>query len=1024
MYSLYHYSFLKIAQKIEQTFPEIKNKLIPALQLFEYQKKLSNQKENYSSELITAAIEQVNTIIKNLPLHTLINYKKTRYILVVSIILVLVLLGFALLRPTNFRFGWNLAFTPSKAPISFKIIPGNTIVNKDSIININFKIIAPIRNLSATIYAKGLKYSGQESLSVNIKADKEFSYYFIIKSALGVPIKRSSTYQIKLFEPIEITDLIFTYNYPSYTKLPSTRNRSQEINVLLGTEVTFQGTATSSLISGYRINASGKIETLSIKDKEFYGHFTITNQDSFQIMLKGAQETQGKSSWYHIVPRRDEFPFVRIFSPGRDIDVPANMQVFLGMYGIDDFGINRFYLYWFKSTSNDTARFLVKSSFGRNEDTAYYLWDLNKITFLPGDEINYYAVIYDNDAILGNKSSRSEIYTIRFPTLNEIYSQVTEKTQSTIEKLSPLTKTEERIFQQLEKITDKLKEYRSLDWEEKSSLSEIIAEKQKLISEIKALQDEISNAISNLYQGLMIDKETVEKLQEISKILSEIIPQDIKEKLQNLAEQVLQKNPDWQKSLEQLKLSTEEMRQALSRALELLKNLQKEALLKSLVRKAEEIFKQQSQLHNRIDGEKPSNLIQPQTQIGEEINALQNQISELSNTFDDSLLQAQLAEISQELNQMQLPSQVNAITQSLSQNQKGQAKKSSQELLQDLKRLKDLLQELADKYKQNQQMAIMESLLKNALSLNQLSQEQEQIINQSNQSISPNLVLGQMRLVEATRVVAESIASLTEKSILIPNDWTKDLVKTFTLMEQASTLIEDALHNNARITQAQNLQKEAISQIDKVTLQILQFLAKGQMEGGFSGGFESLLQALSQLTAEQMMLGQQMGGMIPLPVPGGLSQEQLSQLQRMLSMQSQLRSALEQLLQDINTGKYSEMPGLTGSVEGAIEEMKNIEKDLSELNVSRQTIERQEKIINRMLDAQRSIRQKEYSEKREREIGKDYPIPPSPVLDKNLGETKKQLREELLRALREGYPKEYETMIKNYFDAIIQDETK
>ncbi len=1020
-YNISQHTFLKLAQKIEDRFSSIKNKLIPALQLYRYQQKQDTRKEQYSSELITAAIKQVDDIIKNLPLNVLINYKKTRYALIATILLFLLILGFALLQPIHFRFGWTLAFSPSRDPITLKIQPGNIIVNKDSIIHINLSIVAPIKNLSATIYAKGLRFAGKESLSVKIKADKEFSYYTIVRSKIGVPIKRSSVYQVKLFQPIEITDIVFSYHYPGYTKLPFSKHRTQEINTLLGTTVDFQGTASDSLVAVYRINSIGSIETLSIKGKEFKGSFIVTKPDSFHIILKGVQETQGKSAWFSIRPRLDESPYVRIFAPGRDIDVPANMQVLIGMYGIDDFGISRFVLSYHKSTSEDTFRISVKSSFGKKEDTVYYLWDLNKIIFLPGEEIAYYALIYDNDAVSGNKSSRSEIYTIRFPTLNEIYSQVTEKTQSTIEKLTPLAKTEQRISQQLEKITDKLKEYRSLDWEEKSSLSEILAEKQKLISEIKSLHDEINNAISDLYRGLMIDKETLDKLQEISKILSEIIPQDLKEKLQNLAELTLQKNPDLAKSLEQLQLSSEEMEKAISRALELLKNLQKEALLKSLSRKAEEIFKQQTQLHNRIDTEKPTNLLQPQTQIGEEINDLQNQINELSNKFDDSLIQTQLAEISQELNKMQLSSQVKAITENLAQNRKGQAKKSSQELLEDLKRLKDRLQELADKYKQNQQFAIMESLLKNAMALNLLSHEQEQLINQSNQSLTPNLVLTQMRLVEATRVLAESVASLAEKSILIPLHWTKDLVKTFTLMEQAATLIEDALHNNARITQAQNLQKDAIGQMDKLTLQILQFLARGQMQGGFGGGLESLLQALSQLTAEQMMLGQQMGGILPLPMPGGLSQEQLSQLQRLASMQSQLRSALEQLLQDINAGKYGEMPGLTGSVEGALEEMTNIEKDLSELNITRQTIERQEKVINRMLDAQRSIRQKEYSEKREREIGKDYPVPLSPVLDKNFGETKKQLREELLRALREGYPQEYEAMIKNYFEAIIQE---
>jgi len=123
----------------------------------------------------------------------------------------------------------------------------------------------------------------------------------------------------------------------------------------------------------------------------------------------------------------------------------------------------------------------------------------------------------------------------------------------------------------------------------------------------------------------------------------------------------------------------------------------------------------------------------------------------------------------------------------------------------------------------------------------------------------------------------------------------------------------------------------------------------------------------------------------------------------------------------MNLGKYGQLPGMTGSMEGAAEEMKQIEKDLTEQMVNRQTIERQEQVINRLLDAQRSIRQKEYTEKREREIGKEYPNRPRIILDKNLGETKKQLREELLRALREGYPKEYEFMIKKYFEELIKE---
>jgi hypothetical protein len=298
--------------------------------------------------------------------------------------------------------------------------------------------------------------------------------------------------------------------------------------------------------------------------------------------------------------------------------------------------------------------------------------------------------------------------------------------------------------------------------------------------------------------------------------------------------------------------------------------------------------------------------------------------------------------------------------------------------------------------------------------------EQEKIKPKERRENLNEFVIRQKRISEAATVIAETLARWSEQSMYISPKWTQEISKAVTTMEQAAQAFEDAVHGIADVRVAQNLQENAISSIDIVTLQILRIALMGQKSGGLKGGLESLLQALSQMTADQMSLGQGMGS-IPIPMPGGLSAEQMSQLGRLMSMQSQLRSQLEQLMQDINSGKYGEMPGMTGSMQGALEEMKQIEKDLSELDVTRETIERQERTIDRLLDAQRSIRQKEYSEKREREIGKDYPERSRIVLDKNLGDSKKQLREELLRAMREGYPKEYEQLIKSYFESILQE---
>jgi hypothetical protein len=692
------------------------------------------------------------------------------------------------------------------------------------------------------------------------------------------------------------------------------------------------------------------------------------------------------------------------------------------MYGLDDFGLTRFDLYYTNPTTGETVKTVIKSVSNKAEDTLLYLWDLTKLNLLPGEAINYFGVVHDNDATAGYKTARSEIYSIRFPTLTEIYDQANQTNQSTQEQLTPIAETQNLLQKELDKVSEHIQQFRSMDWEEKSKVNEILTKQNELMSQINSIQQEINNTISNMYSSLMLDKETLDHLREISDIMSQILPEELKQRLEELQKQLQEKNPDITKALENFKMSSEEMKDALQRALELLKNIQKQEQLNNLARKAEEIYKQQSELNPRMEAEKLEKLVTPQDRIGDETKDLQDEIDKLSNSIEDSMAQAELTKIAQELSKMQLSNQTSNISKNLQQNNRAQSKKSAAELLKDLQTLKDQLRDLADKFSKNQNEMLTDKLLKIANDLTTVSQEQEKIKpNTDNKTNLSQLVIRQKKLSDATTVIAETLAVWSEKSLYVSPKWTQEIAKASNLMDTSAQILEDAVHNMIDLSVVQNFQQDVTSQINQVALQILYLTLQGQKSGGMSGGLESLLQALSQMTADQMGLGQQMGGMMPLPIPGGLTPEQMSQLGRLLLMQSQLRSQLEQLMQEINSGKYGQLPGMTSSMQGAVEDMKQIEKDLSELNVKRQTIERQEQTINKLLDAQRSIRQKEYSEKRESEVAKDNFSRPQIILDKNLGESKKMLREELLRSLREGYPKEYEALIKNYFQELMKE---
>jgi len=268
-----------------------------------------------------------------------------------------------------------------------------------------------------------------------------------------------------------------------------------------------------------------------------------------------------------------------------------------------------------------------------------------------------------------------------------------------------------------------------------------------------------------------------------------------------------------------------------------------------------------------------------------------------------------------------------------------------------------------------------------------------------------------MGLHEATRLAAESLAALAGQTMAVPPTLGRTLAQAMNRMAVAGQAMVDNSAGQARAAMA-----KARENLNRAVSDLLEALAQAEQGGGFSGGLESLLEQLAMLASGQMQLNVGMGGIpIPIPMPGGLTGEQVEQLARLLSEQQALRRQLEQLLQTMG----GERPGLTSSLEGVLEEMRAVERSLAELNVDRQLVERQEGILSHLLDAQRSLRQQGHKEERESEAGKAFgPVRPA-SLPEDKGERNRMLREELMRALKQGYSPEEEQLIRGYFERLM-----
>jgi len=216
--------------------------------------------------------------------------------------------------------------------------------------------------------------------------------------------------------------------------------------------------------------------------------------------------------------------------------------------------------------------------------------------------------------------------------------------------------------------------------------------------------------------------------------------------------------------------------------------------------------------------------------------------------------------------------------------------------------------------------------------------------------------------------------------------------------------------NMAKTTRSQ--QKAMISLNE--ALKQLRSAMKELANSSSASGLDEYLQKLSQMAGKQQGINQQTLQLNPGGQPKTLGQQ--ASMARLAAEQEALRKSMEQLM-----GEYGERSDVLGRLDQIGKDMGDVVKDLQKRNVSRRTINRQQRILQRLLDAQKSARKQDYSRKRRAETGKYYPALNPGQLPTNLGEKNIQIQRDLLKALKEGYSKDYQQLIKKYFEALMRE---
>jgi hypothetical protein len=268
---------------------------------------------------------------------------------------------------------------------------------------------------------------------------------------------------------------------------------------------------------------------------------------------------------------------------------------------------------------------------------------------------------------------------------------------------------------------------------------------------------------------------------------------------------------------------------------------------------------------------------------------------------------------------------------------------------------------------------------------------------------NPSTRAEQAAIEEGVQKVLEQVRQAGGKNALVPPQIGAALGGAQLRMQQAREAISSAAPNSR---EAADQAGQAVDALNAAAHQLLK--ARSDVSGSQSGsGLAETLERLAQLAQQQGGLGQQGAGMLPMAGTGAIRE----QLQRLAAKQRALAQELERMRGQGNVPGAGDMA----------DEASDLSRRLEAGRLERQTVQRQQRLFRRMLDAGRTLQGREEDQKKERQsttaTGDSIVLPPA--LRARLEDENRRLRVPGWEELQRLSPEE-RRLVVDYFRRLSQ----
>lgn len=861
----------------------------------------------------------------------------------------------------EFRYALNQFRAVKADAIEYKktveLSPGNVTIGKGQ--QLLIRVLEPDTRLKHRLFYRWDKQWRELGMTDNSYSFPALEYsieYYVKNEVASSPVYNV----VCLDEPFARSWSLY-YKYPAYTGLGSRSDslsygnieayKHSEVIISLGTNIPVE-----TAVMRFSDGTSQALQR--VEETSFSGRITVTAPKTWYLELTDAlgRKSRPEEKTISVIP--DNAPEIRIIYPGEDVLLDQSLLLPLIITASDDFGLRELSLHY-QINDRPAQQTTLRSLIGSKLFTLDHTLDLKGFGLLPGDTVTYWAQVWDNSP--DRQSAQSVKFKARFPSIEEIYREIERQAQSSTQDLQSTLKEAKDLQKDFEQKRRELMKDDKLDWEDKKQLEHMLDTQQQLTEQVENVAQDFQRLIDQMQRNDAVSSETLQKMQKIQELMEEISTDELREAMSKFEQALMNVKPeDLRKAMENMKFSMEDFSKKIDQTLALLESIKKEQALDKALQISKEMEQMQSALKDKTGDPKQNTdrLAQEQENISDKLDNLQKALDEADKLLDpakDKQLKQEMKDLKQDMKSGQLQKNMRQSQLQLQQNQRSQSGQSQSQALEKMRQYTRRLSEMKESMGGGSMQEVTSAMQKAIRELLIFSKQHEELRGRYANDPYP-IVNDLIAQYEGVQVSLNRLFSVPQVTMFLPPKFYIDLNDT-------NRGYRDVFINVNEMQYAQiPAQMEIIQKGLNLMIYDLMQTLNNPSGGGGGGGMQSLMQMLGQMGEEQMalnMLSEQL--MMQLQQQGGrMDAGMQQQIQKLASDQERLAENLKRALQN-----NPEAQKQGNAIKKIIEEAEAVSRQLRNNQLSQDILNRQENIISRLLDAQRSINKRDQSERRQ-----------------------------------------------------------